>query len=220
MKIFKKYCGLLPVRKSCSKLYLQPKIKFTPKVWYFDQPYGNNKVGKTVRELCHKDGFEGKFTNHSLRATSASRMYQNNKPEQVIKEVTYHKSDCVKMYKRTSDNIREEASKTHAGSKSNNCQKVGDEPKVNEIENERVRGDKEFENLMERNKQNLSVSQMIKNVIKTRMELRKKRKKSMKVVNIAKKLLKRHKVGNKKLTKGVCRGVGSKRYVIDVIFTH
>ena len=49
------------------------------------------------------------------------------------------------------------------------------------------------------------------------MELRKKKKKSIKVVsNIAKKLLKRCKVRNKKVTKGVHCGVGSKRYVIDL----
>ena len=176
--------------------FFQPKIKFTPKVWYCDQPYGNNKVGKTVRELCDKAGFEGKFTNYSLCVTSASIMYQNNIPKQVIKEVTGHKSDCVCVYKRTSDNIREEASKTIAGSKSNNCQKVGDEPKVNEIETE-------FENLMERNKQNWSVSQIIKNVIKTRMEIRKKKKKSIKVVsNITKKLLKMHKGWEQESYKG------------------
>ena len=147
VNIYEKYCGLLPVGKSCSQLYLQPKIKFTPKVWYCDQPYSNNKVGKTVRELCDKAEFEGKITNHSLRATSASRMYQNNIPEQVIKEVTGHKSDCVHVYKRTSDNIREDTSKTIAGSKSNKCQKVGDEQKVDEPETEKVCGDKEFENL-------------------------------------------------------------------------
>ena len=90
VRIFTKYIGLLPEGKSCKKLYLRPRVKFNPKVWFCDQPYGNNKVNTTVRELYKKAGFDGKYTNHSLRATSASRMYDNMVPEQVIKEVTGH----------------------------------------------------------------------------------------------------------------------------------
>ena len=115
VRIVEKYLNLLPNGCSCKKLYLRPKIKFNAACWYCDQPYGNNKVSTTIKELCNKAGFEGKFTNHSLRATSASRMYNKNIPEQVIKEVTGHRSDCVRLYKCTSDNIRMEASKTISG---------------------------------------------------------------------------------------------------------
>ena len=53
--------------------------------------------------------------NHSLRATCASRMYDNNVPEQIIKETTGHKSECVRIYKRTSEVLKEVASKTVSG---------------------------------------------------------------------------------------------------------
>ena len=43
---------------------------------------------------------EGKFMNHSLQATSASRMYEFKIPEQIIKEVAGHHSDCVRVYKK------------------------------------------------------------------------------------------------------------------------
>ena len=62
--------------------------------------------------MCEKIGLKGKFSNQSLRATCASRMYKNDVPEQVIKEITGHKSDCVWLYKRRSDKLREEASLT------------------------------------------------------------------------------------------------------------
>ena len=110
--LYKNYTGLRPVGKSCKKLYLRPKPKPKPNCWYSDQPYGINKVLKTVRDLCNKAGLDGKFSNHSLRATSASRMYSRNVPEQYIKEVMGHKSDCVQVYKCTPDQLRQFASST------------------------------------------------------------------------------------------------------------
>ena len=118
VQIYEKYIGLLPKPKSCKKLYTHPRLMYSPKVWYCDQPYGVNKVSNTVKNLCKKAGLQGKFTNHSLRATSASHMYQSNVLEQVIKEVTGHKSDCVRIYKRTTDDIWEQASKKISGEKS------------------------------------------------------------------------------------------------------
>ena len=126
--IFKKYVGLLPPAKSCCKLYLHVKPKPTPKVWYADQPFGVNKVCATVKNVCNQAGISGKFTNHSLRVTSASRMYHKGVPEQVIKEVTGHKSDCVRYYKRTSDEIRERASSTISGDTENLSKKSKVEP--------------------------------------------------------------------------------------------
>ena len=38
--LFGKYIGLLPQGRSCGKLYLRPKVKCTPSVWYCDQPHG------------------------------------------------------------------------------------------------------------------------------------------------------------------------------------
>ena len=57
-------------------------------------------------------GIEGKFTNYSLRVTCASRMFAKNVPEQIIKEVTGHRSECVRTYKCTTDKLREKASST------------------------------------------------------------------------------------------------------------
>ena len=81
--LFMKYVNLLILARACKKLYFRPKIKPSPKVWYCDQPYGNNKVGKTVRELCTQAGFKGNFTNQSLITTSASHMDHSNVPKQV-----------------------------------------------------------------------------------------------------------------------------------------
>ena len=92
VRLVKKYVRLLPESKRCSKMYLRVKKVPTACTWYCDQPYGINKIKTTVKVLCKEAGLEGKFTNHSLRATCASRMFDKNVPEQIIKETTGHRS--------------------------------------------------------------------------------------------------------------------------------
>ena len=91
-----------------------------------------NKLKNTVKEICTEGGLEGKFMNHSLRATCASRMYEQDIPEQMIKEVTGHKSDCVRIYKRTNDNLREVASKMVSGGEQNERVKLDVEKQIEE----------------------------------------------------------------------------------------
>ena len=80
--LFKKYVGLMPQTKSCKKFYLRCRKVPTPCVWYCDQPYGINKLKTTVKDVCKEGGLEGHYTNHSLRATCASRLFDQNVPEQ------------------------------------------------------------------------------------------------------------------------------------------
>ena len=149
-----------------------------------------NKLSGTVKKLCKNAGLQGKFTNHSLRATSASHMYQNNVPEQVIKEVTGHRSDCVRIYKHTTDEIRENASSKIAGEKPKEITKSNVECEVKQVSNEtKSVGDKKITELRECEKQSLSVLQMVRNVVKTWMELRKKKTNNIK--NVVSKLVKK-----------------------------
>lgn len=71
--------------------------------WYFAQPIGINALAKIVKRLVSQLGLEGRFTNHSCRATAASHMYQNKCEEQLVMEKTGHRSSAVRGYKRTSD---------------------------------------------------------------------------------------------------------------------
>lgn len=64
---------------------------------------GINSLGSIVARLASQLGLEGKITNHSCRATSATRMFQNNVEEQLVMERTGHRSNAVRSYKRTSD---------------------------------------------------------------------------------------------------------------------
>ena len=59
-----------------------------------------------------KCGFSGHYNNHSRRATCATRLFANNVDEQLIQEVTGHRShDGVRSYKRTSDEKKFETNK-------------------------------------------------------------------------------------------------------------
>ena len=195
VRLYKKYVGLLPLGTACGKMYMRPKQKFSPSVWFCDQPYGKANVCSTVKNVCKIAGIEGNFTNHSLRATSASRMYNKNIPEQVIKEVTGHRSDCVRIYKCTSDQLREEASNTIAGNVVQNddgCKKVvgAKQSEIAEIVNK---------DQANRLAESLSVSQMLKNIIKTKIEMRRKLKVgSNRVKRLANKIVKK---SNAKLAK-------------------
>ena len=217
VRLYGKYIGLLPSGKSCGKLYLWPKVRNMSSVWYNDQPYGKNKITTAVKTLCKIAKLEGRFTNHSLRATSASRMFENKIPEQVIKEITGHKSECVRVYKCTSDGMLKSASDSITGvsNEIENVEAKHSEFEVGEIEASSVSEVVSAED-SKRLKQTLSNCEMIKNVIKTRMEMRKSRMKNV-VSKMAKKILKskKGKVAKKQVK---CNSVAKedKKIVIDL----
>lgn len=65
---------------------------------------GHTTLGKTVGRICKSAGITGYKTNHSLRATTTTRLYQSGVDEQLVMERTGHRSlDGVRSYKRTSD---------------------------------------------------------------------------------------------------------------------
>ncbi len=89
-----------------------------PKQWYVDKPIGINSLRPVVKSLYSKVGLSGKFTNHSLRVSAATRLYQKGVDEQTIKQFTGHKSDSVHFYKQSSNKILENASDVVMTSKS------------------------------------------------------------------------------------------------------
>ena len=61
---------------------------------------------KTVGQLLKNAGLDGYFTNHSLRNTCATRLFQAGADVQLVKEITGHISDAVHKYQVTSDEQR------------------------------------------------------------------------------------------------------------------
>ena len=115
VKIITTYLSRLPQNRKCPAFYLQPKKHFKQGDWYLDRPVGANTLREVVANVCDKAGFPGYFTNHSLRSTSTTRMYHCGIDEQIIQEITGHRSQAVRSYKRTSDVQKRYASQIVSG---------------------------------------------------------------------------------------------------------
>ena len=105
VRLFEKYKDVRPSDnpKCSTDLYLRPLAKFgLVGPWFSCQPLGQNTLSKIVQTLCQTSGIAGKKTNHSLKATCATRLYQSGVEEQLIQEKLGNTSEAVRSYKRTS----------------------------------------------------------------------------------------------------------------------
>ena len=126
VRLVGKYLGLCPqnyVKKS--HLYLQSLKCPTPKQWYGREVVGQNKIKEVVKNLLSSAKIDGYFTNHSLRRSGGTRLFQAGVDRKLVKEVTGHRSDAVDAYQITSDEQRESLSKIIAGETSKTCENVG-----------------------------------------------------------------------------------------------
>ena len=65
---------------------------------------GVNPLKTMMAKVSELAGLPVKYNNHSLRATSASRMFQTGVPEKIVAEVTGHKSmKALRQYERTTE---------------------------------------------------------------------------------------------------------------------
>lgn len=111
VRLFKRYRELCPKTSPAHAFYLRPANTPTPTCWYSSIPLGHTLLSNTVARLCKMAGIEGYKTNHSLRATSTSRLYQSGVDEQLVMERSGHRSlEGVRCYKRTSDSQRQAVS--------------------------------------------------------------------------------------------------------------
>ena len=106
IRYYKKYvshCPPISERKNNS-FYLTPLKKPKNDVWCSNVPVGHSTLGKTVSRLCSMAGIQGHKTNHSLRVTTATRLFHAWVDEQLIMKRTGHRSlDGVRLYKRVSN---------------------------------------------------------------------------------------------------------------------
>ena len=97
-------------------LYLRPKPKLLAdpeEAWYENSPVGRSTLSTMVKRMCMDAGIEhDQKSNHSLRATGATAMFQSNVPETVIQKTTGHQSlQALLTYERTSAAQHQDVSK-------------------------------------------------------------------------------------------------------------
>ena len=99
MKLYKKYISHVPSETSDNSFYLRPLPKPKGIIWYYKKAAGRETLGNVVKKVMGKAGFDGHFTNQSLRQSCATNLYDNGVPEQVIQETTGHRSvEGVRAY--------------------------------------------------------------------------------------------------------------------------
>ena len=94
MHILDIYLSKLP--PGSTAFYIQPLQKLTTDpslAWYKNMAVGVNPLKNMMTKVSQLAGLNVKYTNHSLRATSASRMFVSGVPEKIVAEVTGHKSE-------------------------------------------------------------------------------------------------------------------------------
>ena len=101
VRCFELYKSHVPKIKP-NAFYLRPLQNCRGDVWYSSTPVGKHKLDEVVKNMCQKAGIGGFRTNHSLRATCATRMFEEDVDEQCICDVTGHTSLAVRQYKHTS----------------------------------------------------------------------------------------------------------------------
>lgn len=74
--------------------------------WFCKVPIGHNALQQVVPNLFKAAGIAGHYTNHSLRATSATRLFEASVDEQLIMQRTGHCSTAVRAYKRIGEKLK------------------------------------------------------------------------------------------------------------------
>ena len=111
VSLFEKYRSLCPPDPPPGAFYLTPLKKPKPNCWYSTVPIGRNKLSKAVADMCKECGIDGYKTNHSLRATAATRLYESGIDEQLVMGRTGHRSiEGVRSYKRSTNKQKENVS--------------------------------------------------------------------------------------------------------------
>ena len=112
VRLLDKYLQKLP--PDAEYVYMRPMDKIPlanspTNSWYTKQRVGYNTLKGFISKLFAASGLEGLYTNHSLRATSITRMFKTDVPEKIIAEKSGHKSlKALRMYECTSS-LQEQA---------------------------------------------------------------------------------------------------------------
>ena len=60
-------------------------------IWFTSTPVGHYKLGNVVSKMCKDADLEGQFSNHSLRATTATRGLEKGISDKLIMERMGHR---------------------------------------------------------------------------------------------------------------------------------
>ena len=106
VRLIDKYVSLCPPVKNekvKSTFYLRALEKPNPAQWYSNRVVGKNTLRQTVGKRLKNSKLDGFFSNHSLRRSGTTRLFQAGIDRKLVKEYTGHRSDAVDQYQVTSN---------------------------------------------------------------------------------------------------------------------
>ena len=147
VRLVEKYIKLCPEVMPNTKtfnFYLRSLEKYSQTQWYGEQVVGLNTIKKVRKTMLANAKLDGYFTNHSLRHSGTTRLFNEGVDRKIIKEFTGHRSDAVDTYQITSDQQRENLSKIIGGTHKENgvLSEVGGDVKLNETTSKKLIKDK------------------------------------------------------------------------------
>ena len=109
------------------------KVPADDQPWYINVPCDVDTLQSIIPKMSDQAETSVRYSNHSLRATSASRLFASNVPEKIIQEKTGHRSLVgLRGYERTT--TEQERIVTKILSSIEQGREMGlEEPKVEEI---------------------------------------------------------------------------------------
>ena len=116
VKLLDTYMALLPPGSPVFYLRALNEFPSEPnKSCFVNQRVGVNWLRNILPDLSQKSGCGVRYTNHSLRATAITRMFNSGVPEKLIAENSGHKSmKALRCYERTSSELQKGVSKVLA----------------------------------------------------------------------------------------------------------
>ena len=83
VRLFQLFLSKRP--ENAERYYLQSKKDFqNSKTWYTIRPMGHNTLQKIIKNMTNSVGIPGQKTNHSLKTTCASRLYEKGIDEKSL----------------------------------------------------------------------------------------------------------------------------------------
>ena len=99
------YLSKIPseAKQSTNCFYLKP-LPFTPTgvcPWFWNSPLGTKKIETMVKDMMEEAKIPGNFTNHSLRATGTTTLFDAGVPEALVQKRSGRKSSkALRVYER------------------------------------------------------------------------------------------------------------------------
>ena len=106
VQILDRYISKLPVQAKERDFFYARPLSAVPfgqeKPWFCSMQIGKNYLSSMFKDMCAEASVSGHKTNHSVRATGASELFEAGVPEKIIKERTGHRSlEALHLYERT-----------------------------------------------------------------------------------------------------------------------